>query len=383
MASPSLQNFTTLVQSMGAVVQTSYTGFTSWASGSPVRAIIEGVASCALWLQYLILSALTTTRLTTSSGTDVDSFLAQFNQVRLSGDAATVTLTFTSLNPTATSGVVPVGALVTSSDGTVQFAVIADATNSAWDSAQNAYIRPVGTTSITAPAQCTATGTAGNVAAGVMNLLGSQLVGIDTVTNTTAAGGGTETETDEAAKARFALWVSGLARATKTAIESAIKATGLDISYDITEGVDASGASRDGYFLISINAGSAVVPTATITEVYAAVDAVRAFGIAFAVVAAPVTIANVVIQVTFASGTSTASQTTVLAAIQAAVSADIDATAVNAGYSTSRLFYLAIANGDALVTAVPLATINGSTADIPSGTTARAGTVTVTGSVAS
>ena len=380
MANPTLQNFTSLVQTMGAVVQASYTGFTSWAAGSPVRAIIEGCASCVLWLQYLVLAALSASRLTTSSGNDVDTFLAQFNQSRLAGDAATVTLTFTSLNPTATSGVVPVGALATSADGTIQFAVVEDSTNPAWDSAQSAYVRQAGVTSITVPAQCTTTGTTGNVAAGIMNLLGTQLVGIDTVTNTVAAGGGTDSESDAAAKARFAIWVSGLARATLTAIESAIASTALDVSYSITEGVDSSGAPRDGFFLIRVNVGSTVVPPATLATIYAAVDAVRAFGVSFAVVAAPVTVANVVMQVTFVSGTSSADQTALLAAIQAAVSADIDATAVDAGYSISRLPYLAIANGNAQVSAVPVATINGSTASIPTGTTARAGTVVVTGS---
>lgn len=379
MASPSLQNFTTLVQSMGVVVQASYKGFTSWASGSPLRAIIEGCASCALWLQYLVLTALTATRLTTSSGSDVDSFLAQFNQARIGGTAAAVSLTFTSLNPTATSGVIPVGALATSSDGTIQFAVIADTTNGAWDAAQSAYVRPVGTASVTVPAECTEVGTVGNVAAGIMNLLGSQLVGIDTVTNSVAAGGGTDGETDPEAKARFALWVKGLARATRASIESAIGNTGLNVSYSITEGVDASGAARDGYFLIRVNAGSTVVPPATIAAIYAAVDAVRAFGISFAVIAASVTVANVVMEVTFAAATTSAAKASIISAIEAAVVADIDATAVDAGYAVSRLFYLAIANGDAQVVAVPLATINGAAVDIPAGTTARAGTVSVTG----
>ena len=51
-------------------------------------------ASQALWLQYLALLVLNVTRLATSSGSDCDSFGADFGFARLPPVAATGTVTF-------------------------------------------------------------------------------------------------------------------------------------------------------------------------------------------------------------------------------------------------------------------------------------------------
>src|SRR5277367_1212082 len=91
----SLQNFTTLVQNMAASVQSSAAQLLDLTVGSTLRAILEANASVALWMQWLILQVLQTTRASTSAGTDLDSWMADFSLTRLPAVAATGVVTFT------------------------------------------------------------------------------------------------------------------------------------------------------------------------------------------------------------------------------------------------------------------------------------------------
>ena len=69
----SLRNFSTLVQSMAATVESSTTQLLDLSVGSTLRAVLEANASLGLWLQWLILQVLRTTRAATSTGADLDS----------------------------------------------------------------------------------------------------------------------------------------------------------------------------------------------------------------------------------------------------------------------------------------------------------------------
>ena len=71
----SLQNFSTLVDSMASTVQGACSSLIDLTVGSVTRAILEASASVGLWLQYLILQVLTMTRLATSIGSDADSWV--------------------------------------------------------------------------------------------------------------------------------------------------------------------------------------------------------------------------------------------------------------------------------------------------------------------
>ncbi len=88
MATLTTKNFTTLVAQWAAVCQSSVaavfpTQVLSFTKGAVFRALAEAQASVSLWLQGLILQLLTVTRLATSSGADVDSFLLDFAFTRL------------------------------------------------------------------------------------------------------------------------------------------------------------------------------------------------------------------------------------------------------------------------------------------------------------
>ena len=97
----SLQNFTTLVQYMAAAVEASAAQLLDLTVGSTLRAVLEANASVALWMQWLILLVLRTTRAATSNGADLDSWMADFSLSRLPAVAATGTVIFSRFTPTA------------------------------------------------------------------------------------------------------------------------------------------------------------------------------------------------------------------------------------------------------------------------------------------
>ena len=146
----SLQNFTTLMQNMAASVQSAATQLLDLTVGSTLRAVLEANASIALWMQWLILLVLQTTRAATSSDSDLDTWMADFALTRLPAVAATGVVTFTRFTVLGTA-LVPVGALVRTSDGTQTFAVTVDATNPAWNEAQNGYFMSATAATVDAP----------------------------------------------------------------------------------------------------------------------------------------------------------------------------------------------------------------------------------------
>jgi uncharacterized phage protein gp47/JayE len=78
-----LKAFSQLVEDMGAALQSSASSLIDVSVGSVIRAIFEANASVVLWLQWLVLQVLQTTRASTSSGRDLDSWMLDFGQTRL------------------------------------------------------------------------------------------------------------------------------------------------------------------------------------------------------------------------------------------------------------------------------------------------------------
>jgi hypothetical protein len=83
MASISTLTFTSLVTQIAETIQASAASanfnFLDFSQGSVLRAIAEATASMGIWLQAEVLQLLTTTRLSTCSGNDVDTFVGDYN----------------------------------------------------------------------------------------------------------------------------------------------------------------------------------------------------------------------------------------------------------------------------------------------------------------
>lgn len=370
-----LRSFSTLVSNAVTAAQGACASLLSVGIGTPLRAILESVSAMGLWFQYQLLLVNAKIYLSTSSGTDIDTWVGQFGMTRMGGTAATGGETFISFTPDQQSATITVGATVKTPSGII-YAVVEDSSNPWWSAASGAYIRPIGTASITVPVQCQTTGTAGNVDAGTICLLGTSISGIDTCTNGAAFVNGSDGETDAALKARFPLWLAAKATASTAAIENAISGVQTNLTYSIMDGEAADQTYRAGFFTAVVDDGTGDASDALVAEVYSAIDAVRACGVGFSAIRSAELLLTVSMTITVPAGTDTA---TVSTAVQTAITADIDAQTVGAGYSYARLAVVAWNNAGVTPTSIGSVLLNGAQADIPAQTAqvVRAGAVTI------
>jgi Uncharacterized homolog of phage Mu protein gp47 len=372
------KGFSTLVQGMAAAIQAGAAGLVDFTIGSILRALVEAVAQVALWLQGLVLTLLATTRAATSSGSDLDSFMADFGLTRLAAISAAGQITLTRFT-SSSDGFVAVGALVATTDGSQQFTVTADPGNPFYSSARGGYVLAIGTASITVTAAASIAGGSGNVAAGAITIIVSEVPGIDTVANAAPFTAGQDAETDSAFRTRFRAYMRSLRTSNDDSIEYAISNVQAGLRYAIVRNKtypDLRDAA--GYFFIVVDDGSGSPAQSLLDAVFAAVLAVRACGVQFGVFAPnPVTVnVNLAISVTPASDFSAAAS-----AVQAAVTAYTGGLIMQEqSIPITRLAQVAY-GAHSSITNVPVGsiTINGAAADLAltAFQVPEAGTVTV------
>lgn len=367
------QSFKTMLGTAVAAAQGACPALLELDVGSPGRAMLEGVTGVGLWFQFIALQILSRTRLATSIGADADSFVGDFGLTREGGTAATGVVRFTSFTPDNQSATIAVGTPVKTASNII-YDVVEDSTNSAWSAADNAYVRSAGTASITVPVQCEVAGTAGNVAAGAICLLGSAISGIDTVTNDAALTNGSDGETDAALRTRFVSYINSRSKATLAAIENAITDVSADLIYQVIENADASGAFLPGNVVAFIDDGSGDVSDVVIDEVYAAIDDVRPAAVSVQVVRPKVVRPPVAMTV---SVNSMGDLPTIQTMISTNIATYLNGLTIGESASYSRLIQIAYASSTA-VTNVSGVTLAGGTVDLPAttGTAYRAGMVT-------
>ncbi|MFT8354611.1 MAG: baseplate J/gp47 family protein [Gluconobacter japonicus] len=376
-----LRSFSATVSAAVAAAQASCASLLDLSVGTPGRALLESVSGVTLWLQYQAIQILLVTRLATSSGSDADSFVADYGMTRLPGTAATGSATLTSFTPSQSSAVVVPGVLVRTVSG-VSYAVVKDSSVSTWSDTSGGYVRPVGTSSITVPVQAVTAGSSGNVAVGAICLLGTSVSGIDTVTNGAALTNGADQETDSELRARFPVWLAAKATANRASVQNAVASVQNGLTQELIDGYTPDNVFTPGYFTVVADDGSGTPSDALLSSIYDAISDVKALGVQYAVQAPTDVIANVSLTVLVPVGTDVSAVTT---AVSTAISADITARAVGAGYEYSRLSYLAYTSAGVTVNGVTNVLLNGTQADIAASqkTTIRPGTITVTVSATS
>ncbi|WP_428375206.1 baseplate J/gp47 family protein [Lichenicoccus sp.] len=360
----SLQNFTTLVANMAASAQGACVALLDVSVGSLLRALLESSASVALWLQYLVLQVLSMTRLSTSVGTDADSWVGDFGLTRLPAIPATGIVVMSALSPVGQSATVPTGALVKSSDGTQSFLVVG-----------GPYLRAQGTASVSVPVQAVVAGVLGNAQAGSVTILGTAIPGIDTVTNPVAFANGAPAETDQALCARFVIYVNTRSQATEQAVANAIASVQQGLSYVIQENMTSAGTVLPGNFNVIVDDGSGSPPASLLTAVAAAIDAIRPVGSTFTVTGPLLIVADVSMQITVVDPTQAAAAQQ---AAGAAVTTYVDALPVGQALRISRVAGLAY-DATSSISNVTDVTLNGLAADIggQAGAVVRAGIMTI------
>ena len=345
----SLQNFSSLIANMAASAQGACASLLDVTVGSVLRALLESSASVALWLQYLILQVLSMTRLATSSGADVDSWVADFGLARLPPISAVGSVVMTSLSPASQAATVPNGALVKTADGSQSFTVTA-----------GPYLRPQGTASVTVSITAVTAGTAGNVQVGSISILGTAIPGIDTVTNLLPLSGGAAAETDQALKARFITYLNTRSQATEQAVANAISSVQQGLNFIIRENMTAAGVALPGHFVVVVDDGSGSPPASLLTTIYAAIDQIRPVGSTFSVDPPVLLEASIAISITTANP---ALLVQTKSAVSAALSLYINGLSIGQTLRFSRLAGLAYdATSD--VTNVLSVTLNGASSDL-------------------
>lgn len=368
----SFQNFQSLVQNSAAAAQGACAQLLDLTVGSVLRAILEANASIALWIQWLIVQTLSVTRLSSSLGQDVDSFVADFSLTRLPAVAATGLVTF-SRRSAGEATLVPFGAQIKSQDGTQIFQVVTDTTNPAWDPVQIGYdVSPLAS-SVTVPVQALTAGAGGNVQANTVTVVASAIPGIDDVTNAAAFTTGIDQESDVALKSRFTLYIAGLSKATDAAVGSAVESVQQGLNYNIVENSPANGS-----FVVVIDDGTGNPPAALEALVFSAVDLVRPVGTSFTVIPPVLTNVFVTMSLTVAAGIN---KLNILGTVDAAVVAFVNALQIGQTLSYTKLaqvVYDSVAPG--AITNATLLQVNLGTVDITVGPT---GVIKCTSCVAS
>ncbi len=371
----SLKGFSQLVQDMGAALQSSSTALIDVSVGSVVRAIFEANASVVLWLQWLLLQVLQTTRASTSQGTDLDSWMLDFGQTRLPATPSTGIVTFSrfSSNLPAT---IPVGTTIKTADGSPSFSVTEDKTLSNWQSSSSGYLLPIGVSSTNLPIACAVSGSAGNVLAGTIIMIAASLPGIDQVSNASPLTNGADAESDIAFRARFQNYLASLSRATLTAVRNAIANVRQGMDVAVAENSTANGVAQIGSFAVVVDDGTGFPSSVLLSEVASAVDSVRPVGTTFSVSAPQVLIVNVSLTALISSAAANAAT---IASIQNYVSAYLNSLPIGRGASVTRVAQNAYLAGAAVenITAIQL---NGGATDIVSApfTVIKAGQIMVT-----
>lgn len=304
--------------------------------GSSMGAIANADSLLALQIQNEIIYADGISRLATSVGSDVDSFVNPFGIYRIGAVAAQGTVTFSTPSPVGTQTVVPVGTIVTTPGG-LQFTIIADPSQPSYSSSLNGYVIAIGQSSTNATAQCSVAGTIGNVLAGQITVIfGSAGApfpsGVTSVTNPGAFTNGVDQESDSALIARFTLTVSSGRVATANAITAAVLAIQAGLVVSFGDQVNADLSPHAAFFTLVVNeanTGTGASPS-LLSSATSAINATRAAGISFACIGPSLLPVNGAATIIVAAGYTTA---TVLAAVQAAYIAFVNGIGLNGGTS--------------------------------------------------
>lgn len=369
----SLRSFSQITSAAVTAAQAASSTVLDLAVGTAGRALLESVSGVGLWLQYVCLQILTRSRLATSSGEDVDSFIADFGFSRGTGTYATGTVTFTSFSPSQTSATIVPGDTVRTVAG-ITYDVTQDSTNAAWDATAGGYVRAAGVASITVPVTCETSGTTGNVGVGAICLLGTAISGIDTVTNAAALTNGTDGQTDAEVRADFPSWISSEGRGTLAAIIAAVERLGSDIQCDGIENYDAAGDWLPGNIVIYVDDGSGDVSDTIISQAYATADQYRASPVSIQVVRPTVIRPPVTMTLVLTAG---ADASAVQSVVSSAIAAYLNSLSIGDGAVYTKIVQIIYGASDA-ISSVSNVTLNGGTDDIAgvSGVAIRAGTVT-------
>jgi hypothetical protein len=326
--------------------------------GSINLSLVESNAGVCLWLQGISLQVAALTRASSCTGSDLDSFYAQFRFPRNKAVFSSGLITISRFNAVV-SATVPVGSAFQTSVGQVQFTVYKDETNPYWNTSQNGYVLPPSINSISIPVVCTIAGNVGNVGAGTINQIASS-VPVDTVTNPAAFINGRDSESDSAYSQRFIIFINSLYAGTILAYENAITEGRAGIFYNIKVSTDINGNALKGFNSVIIDDGSGTPPQTLLDSITESIDRINAAGIGFGVY--PVVVLNSIIDIDIILE-SGASQSDTEEAIESSVSQYVSSLQIGQKLNYTKLFQI-VYDSSTQIAEVNSILINGTAADL-------------------
>lgn len=266
---------------LGRIIDTS--------QGSMTRALGQADASVALFIQNSVILGLNMTRITTSVGPDLDSFLIDFGFSRL---PATASFGSETASRATTGGIplsLPLGYILTTGPNGLQFQIIKDITNAFWDptvtstggTVVGGYTMNLTQLTMNFPVQCLTLGSSGNVQANTIFNPLSPVSGVDSYTNPLAFANAFDAESDVAFRARFVQWINSRSLGVEQAIEAAINGVQQGLTFTLDDNADTEGNQQPGNFVVYVDDGTGNPPGSLITAVSNAVEAVRGFTITY------------------------------------------------------------------------------------------------------
>lgn len=331
------KSFNQIVTNTISGIQGRASKLINFSIGSTLRAVVEGYAGLFLWFQALVLQLLTATRLSTSSGTDVDTFTVDFmppiagsqtatlpnGSPRLGAQAASGIATYSRFTAASVTCFIPVGATLTTTDGNqTQFVVTADPTFGTYQlGPPDGYLLASNVASIDVPVEAVVPGTTGNIALGALSVMTSPITGIDTVINNAKFFNGADFESDNSLKSRFSAYILGLSRGDYFGLASSILGVGETVQWTLTEGYNFDGSYHPGFFFVVADDGSGAPSPAFLALVAAAAQAVRPLSVQCSVYPPVRLTANVSMQLTTLTGYD---HNTVVAQVAALVTFNIN-----------------------------------------------------------
>ncbi len=302
MATLPTRSFDQIVTNISTGIQGRASRLIDFGKGSPLRAIAEGFAGLFLWFQAMVLLLLQAARLSTASGTDVDTFTGDFQVYRIQAQAASGVALLSRTTIGNTTVFIPVGSLFQTQGGDQKYKVTANPGFAGWSANLGGYTLAANTRSIQVPIEAITAGEDGNVIAGAITQFASPLVGLDTITNPAGLLNGFDSEPDQRLKDRFASFILGLSRGDYFGTEYAVLSTGISVQWTLTEDFDYAGNWRTGYYYVVADDGSGFPSTDFMTAITAAVNSVRPLGVQAGCFPPVVTYAVVSMIVTTAPG---------------------------------------------------------------------------------
>lgn len=355
------RTFSQFVDDMTAVVQGSAAKLLDVSTGSVLRAVLEAGASVALWLQWLISDVMNSSRAATASGGSLDSWMADFSFTRLPASHASGQVLFGRYNATR-EVTIPVGSTVRTPDGSIVVSVLVDRSHPCWVEAAAGYKLGAGQYSIELPVESSGSGAAMNIQAGTLTLLASALAGIDTVTNNAPLVGGIDAETDHDFRRRFLDYINSRSLATLGAVRDAIQGTRQGLNFIIDEGVNESGDSLAGHFVVTVDDGTGFPPSSLLQQLSDRIEDVRPIGTSFSVTCPDVILASVSVSLSI-DGDTVSSSADLRLQVTNAIIAYIQKLSIGQELSVTRVAQVAYAQSQA-VQNVRQITINGTSADL-------------------